>query len=403
MSNAQVAVDCFAEAKQLGLTSRLQQRLLQRTEEGLKRTLVACAPDSDGHVSRMGQRAVDFSSNDYLGLRSAPQIKTEFARAASVYGLGAGASHLLGGHHPEHVRLEKALCDWTGRPAAALFSSGFQAALGAFGGLAEPQDLVLADRLAHACLLDGARYAGAKLRRFAHNDPGALAELLNSTVTSGVRWLVTESVFSMDGDQAPVAVLRDLAFASGATLMLDEAHAIGVLGPQGSGLARAAGLDCESCPVLMLTFGKALGSAGAAILGSTQVIEAIINFSRPWIYTTAMPPALAAATTKAVEIARGGDGLRAQLAENIARFRAKAHAAGLVISASQTAIQPIVFGDEGVVAISSALMQLGFYVPAVRAPTVPKGSARLRVSLRANHTRAQIDALVCALAMTAHD
>ena len=380
------------------LTTRLQQRLMQRAELGLKRTLVPCTPDAQDCVSRLGQRAIDFSSNDYLGLRSNSEIKAEFARAAALFGLGAGASHLLGGHHSEHVRLENALCDWTGRPAAALFSSGFQAALGAFGALAEPQDFVLADRLAHACLLDGARYAGATLRRFAHNDLASAARLMHTAPARGVRWLVTESVFSMDGDQAELSGLSELANRSGAALMLDEAHAIGVLGAQGGGLARAAGLDTQSCPVLMLTFGKALGSAGAAILGSTQVIESIINFSRPWIYTTAMPPALAAATTKSVEIARGADHLRAQLAENIARFRAKAKAAGLVLGASETAIQPIFFGAADVVAISDKLMQSGFYVPAVRPPTVPKGGARLRVSLRANHTGAQIDALVDALA-----
>ncbi len=384
------------------LTNRLQQRLAQRTELGLKRNLVPCAPDSEGYVNRLGQRAVDFSSNDYLGLRSNSEIKAEFARAAALYGLGAGASHLLGGHHPEHVRLENALCDWTGRPAAALFSSGFQAALGAFGALAEPSDLVVADRLAHACLLDGARYAGAKLRRFAHNDLASAAGLMHAAA-KGVRWLVTESVFSMDGDQAKLSALSELARQSSAALMLDEAHAMGVLGPQGGGLACAVGLDTQRCPVLMLTFGKALGSAGAAILGSTQVIESIINFSRPWIYTTAMPPALAAATIKAVEIARSGDGLRWQLAENIARFRAKAQAAGLVLGASETAIQPIFFGEADVVAISDKLMQLGFYAPAVRPPTVPKGAERLRVSLRANHTGVQIDALIGALVLAAHD
>jgi len=386
----------------LVLQNRLTNRLQQRAELGLKRTLFPCAPDSDGYVNRLGLRAIDFSSNDYLGLRGNSEIKTEFARAAALFGLGAGASHLLGGHHPEHVRLENALCEWTGRPAAALFSSGFQAALGAFGALAEAGDLVVSDRLAHACLLDGARYAGAKLRRFAHNDVASARGLLDSGASDAVRWLVTESVFSMDGDQAELAALSGLATQSGATLMLDEAHAIGVLGPQGGGLARAVGLDIQTCPVLMLTFGKALGSAGAAILGSTQVIESIINFSRPWIYTTAMPPALAAATTKSVEVARGGDVLREQLAENIARFRLKAHAAGLVLGASETAIQPIFYAEADVVAISGKLMQLGFYVPAVRPPTVPKGAERLRVSLRANHSGVQIDALVNALACLGH-
>jgi 8-amino-7-oxononanoate synthase len=376
------------------LEQRIERRLAERASAGLRRALMPAPPG-----------LLDFASNDYLGLRDHSGVKQAFAEAAQRYGLGAGASHLLGGQHATHVALEDALCEWTGRDAAALFSSGFQAALGALGALAQPKDFIVADRLAHACLLDGARYAGGELRRFAHNDCAAAAALLSTPSAHAIphdalRWLVSESVFSMDGDQAPVTELAAVAEQTGAHFMLDEAHAIGVLGPDGAGLAKACALTQAQCPVLMLTFGKALGSAGAAILGAPSIIAAIVNYARPWIYTTAMPPALAAGTLKAVELARRGDALRATLAANIALFRTLAVAHGLDIGASQTAIQPVLVGVTGVVAWSERLKNAGFYVPAVRPPTVPLGGERFRVSLSARHTPAQISALVSAMAAT---
>ena len=380
------------------LRQRVDAMLQARTQAGLKRSLELCTPQENGIVSRQIRAVIDFSSNDYLGLRADSAIKQAFVHAAKEYGLGAGASHLLGGHHPEHARLEALLCEWTNRPAAALFASGFQAALGAFGALAGPKDLVVADRLAHACLLDGARSVTPKVRRFAHNDVASAAELLAAEVApDGLRWLVSESVFSMDGDIAPAEKLAVCARQSGATMLLDEAHAIGVIGPEGAGLAAEDGLDVADCPVLMVTFGKALGSAGAAILGEKSTIEAIHNFSRPWIYTTAMPPALAAGTSAAILRSRAGGDLRAQLFENVQRFRSKALAAGLPLAPSSHAIQPILLGDEDVVGLSDRLMTEGFYVPAVRPPTVPKGGARLRVSLNSHHSFAQIDALIAAI------
>ena len=381
---------------------RLDRRLQARERIGLRREAVVCAPDphTPGRILRRGLSLLDFSSNDYLGLRHDPNLRRQFAEAAQQLGVGAGASHLLGGHHPEHMRLEALLCEWTNRPAAALFASGFQAALGVFGALVEAGDVVVADRLAHACLLDGARSTGASLRRFGHNDSAHAAELLQQYAgrSDGLPWLVSESVFSMDGDQAPITELAHLAQRFDATLILDEAHALGVLGPEGAGLARANGLSVTQCPVLMLTFGKAIASAGAAIVGSQTTVDAIINFSRPWIYTTAMPPALAAATCANVQRLRAAEDLRARLNENIAHFRQTAERLGIPLAASQHAIQPIPLGGKDVVAISRALMDTGFYVPAVRSPTVPKNSERLRLSLNSAHEPQQITALCESLA-----
>jgi 8-amino-7-oxononanoate synthase len=381
------------------LHERVAALLAARAQAGLTRSVVVCETSDANQIRRAGLEVIDFSSNDYLGLRADPVLKTAFADAAARYGVGAGASHLLGGHHPTHLALEEELCAWTNRPAAALFASGFQAALGAFGALAAKGDLVVADRLAHACLLDGARYANTTLRRFRHNSASAAADLLQAEVpSSALRWLVSESVFSMDGDQAPLPELAQVATATGATLFLDEAHALGVLGPNGAGLAAEHGLDSAACPVLMLTFGKALGSAGAAILGSQATIDAISNFARPWIYTTAMPPALAWATRAAIQRAQAGTDLRQQLHANVQLFRELAYSAGLPLGDSVHAIQPVLLGDQDVVALSAGLMQQGFYVPAVRPPTVPKGAERLRVSLNSAHTAAQIAGLVRALA-----
>jgi 8-amino-7-oxononanoate synthase len=374
----------------MSLSDRIAKRLQARTEAGLLRQ------------TKVWPRAdlADFSSNDYLGLRADPSLAQVFADAAKEYGLGAGASHLLGGHSSAHQQLEASLCDWTGFEAAALFASGFQAALGAFGALAGPKDLVVADRLAHACLLDGAQYAGADLRRFNHNDIARATELLAQQTAEAdvVKWLVSESIFSMDGDQAPVQELVQLAKAQSAVLMIDEAHAIGVLGKQGAGLVAGNALTSKEVPVLMLTFGKALGSAGAAILGSKQTIAAIENFSRPYIYTTAMPNALAKATMASVQIAKAGDHLRERLFANIHYFRTRAKVLGLALTDSRHAIQPMLIGHTDVLSASAGLQQAGLIVPAVRAPTVPKGEQRLRVSLNAKHTQTELDSLLTELA-----
>jgi 8-amino-7-oxononanoate synthase len=375
------------------LQQRLGEKLAVREQAGLLRQ------------TRVPNRAdlLDFSSNDYLGLCRDPKLAEVFAKAARQLGLGAGASHLLGGHSIEHERLCAQLCEWTGREAAVLFASGFQAALGAFGALVDAKDSIVADRLAHACLLDGAQYACATLRRFQHNDIQSAAELLardsSADHSLALKWLVSESVFSMDGDLAPVLKLAELAHQHDAAFMLDEAHAIGVLGANGCGLAAANGLDANAVPVLMITFGKALGSAGAAILGSRQTIAAIENFSRPFIYTTAMPNALAAATGASVKMAQEADDRRAKLQHNIQYFRTRAEALGLALSTSQHAIQPILLGHPNVVAVSEALLAQGIYAPAVRAPTVPANEQRLRVSLNALHAPWQIERLVEQLAI----
>jgi 8-amino-7-oxononanoate synthase len=381
------------------LSARLRAALDARRSQHLLRQLQTTQDDTAPmQIQQNGTRLTNFASNDYLGLRQCDEIKQAFAEAALRYGLGAGASHLLGGHHPEHAALEAQLAAWVNRPRALLFSSGFQAALAVLSACVSADDVVIADRLAHACMLDGLKLAGAKVRRFVHNDLAHAGTLLaRPSPENTLRFLLSESIFSMDGDAAPVAALAALAQTHGASLMLDEAHAIGVYGPNGAGLAAAQKVTVEQCPILMLTFGKALGSAGAAICGDENLIDTLINFARPYIYTTAMPVAIAAATRKAVQVAQASADRRDQLSANIAYFRHLAGAAGIALGASISAIQPVLVASADVMAVAQKLWAAGFYVPAIRPPTVPPGGARLRISLSSLHSKPMIANLVNAL------
>jgi len=375
----------------------LQQRLAEQSDRrqrlDLQRRLLPAAANG----------TLDFCSNDYLALRRDEAVRQAFSDAAQKYGLGAGASHVLGGHHPEHEALQAELSEWTNRPAGLLFGSGFQAALGALAGLASKQDFIAADRLIHACMIDGAKLSGATLRRFAHNDAESAERLFlqKPAQNAALRWLLCESVYSMDGDVAPLLSLLKVAAQHRAVLMLDEAHALGVLGPQGAGLAAKCGLGTAEVPVLMLTFGKALGSAGAALMGEHWLQDALINSARAFVYTTAMPPALAAATRTSVRLARFGDDRRAKLQENIAQFRAQCTKLGILLlaHADATPIQAIVVGASArALNLRDQLSAGGFLVAAVRPPTVPVGMARLRISLSCAHQSNEICALVEALA-----
>lgn len=375
----------------------LQQRLdaarLLRLQQDLQRTLMPCA----------GLGTLDFCSNDYLALRQDNGVRQAFADAAQTYGLGAGASHVLGGHHFEHEALQAELSEWTNRRCGLLFSSGFQAALGALAGLVEKDDFIAADRLIHACMIDGAKLSGANMRRFAHNDPAQAEQLLQQQPAqqAPLRWLLCESIYSMDGDVAALPELIKVGQRQQAALVLDEAHALAVLGPNGAGLAAVHASSSADIPVLMLTFGKALGSAGAALLGDSWLEDALINRARAFVYTTAMPPALAAATRTCVRLARTGDDRRTKLFQNIALFRQRCAALGvqLLTQPHATPIQAIIVGASlRALNARDALMRAGFLVAAVRPPTVPNGIARLRISLTSAHKSKEIDALVEALA-----
>lgn len=380
-------------------TLRRQLQALEQQQQRRQRRKVEAVPDA-GHPERVrvdGRVLLNFCSNDYLGLRAHPLLIAAAGECMQHYGFGAGAAHLVCGHSREHAELEAELAEFVGRPRALLFSSGYLANLGVIGALTGRHQLIVADRLNHASLIDAAQLAGSRLCRYAHGDAAACARLLDSH--GGARLIVTDGVFSMDGDMAPLARLAELARAHAAWLVVDDAHGIGVLGEQGGGSLELVGLDAAAVPVLVGTLGKALGSFGAFVAGDEILIETLIQRARTYIYTTALPPAVAAATRAALRLVRCEPWRRQRLRDLIERFRVGATALGLPLASSQTPIQPLIVGDSArALALSEALMERGFWIGAIRPPTVPRGSARLRVTLSATHDESQVDTLLAALA-----
>lgn len=379
------------------LLQSLAARVAERERAGLLRRARTLEAAHGVRVTLEGRELLNFCSNDYLGLAQHPRIAKAIQAAANECGVGATAAHLVCGHRREHARLEEALCEWTGREAAILFSSGWLANLGTMQALLDRDGVCVQDKLNHASLLDAARLAGAALKRYPHNDVEAAGRQL-AGVVGRPALLATDGVFSMDGDVAPLRELAGLCERDGATLMVDDAHGLGVIGPHGAGSVNEAGLRQHEAPVLMATLGKALGCTGAFVAGSAALVAGLTQFARTFMYTTAMPPALAAAACEAVRIARGEDWRREKLRALIARFRAGAAQIGLPLGDSTTAIQPIVLADPArTVAASRALEAAGFLVTAIRPPTVPAGSARLRVTLSAAHEERDVDRLLGAL------
>jgi len=339
---------------------------------------------------------LDFAGNDYLGLAQDPRVSEAQAAGAHRYGAGAGASHLVSGHLEIHDALEEALARWTGRERALLFSTGYMANLGVLQALADRHTAIFQDRLNHASLIDGAALSGARSRRFHHRDAIDLESLLARSECAH-KLVVSDGVFSMDGDIADIATLVEVSRQHSAWLMIDDAHGVGVLGDNGSGCVGSAWSSTD-VPILVGTLGKALGTAGAFVAGNAELIDHLIQFSRSYIYTTAQPPAIAAATLKALEIVQSEQGLRAQLNTNIAYFRHEALYLGLPLSDSTTPIQPLILGDEArTLSWALQLQQKGIQVGAIRPPTVPKGESRLRVTLSARHQHDDIDQLLAAL------
>ena len=374
----------------------LEERALRR----LRRRVDGFAGDLDLLHPVVGDGTlVNFCSNDYLGLARDPRLVEAMVGAARGFGAGSGAAHLVTGHSRLHHELEEQLAALSGRESALLFSTGYMANLGVISTFAQRGSLVVEDRLNHASLLDGARVAGAKLLRSAHaSAEAAAARLAAQGAGAGTALLVTDGVFSMDGDVAPVAALARVAREAGAVLVVDDAHGFGVTGPGGRGTLAAAGLTQAEAPLVVGTLGKAFGAFGAFVAGPGELVELVMQTARSYIYTTALPPPVAAAALRGVEIALAEDWRRAKLAELVARFRAGAEAHGLVLLPSSTPIQPVLVGDAArCVAASDALRARGWWVAAIRPPTVPAGSARLRVTLSAAHTIAEVDGLVTAL------
>ena len=383
--------------------AELRRALERRRADGLHRRRVALDSPAGVEARVDGRDYLNFCGNDYLGLANAPELADAARRAIADAGIGAGASHLVCGHHRWHAELEAALAEFTGRPAALLFSSGYMANLATITALTGRGDHVLCDRLNHASLLDAGRLSGARWRRFRHADVDHLARLLDRIAArrrAPSRVLIAvDGVFSMDGDLAPLPELAELAQAHDAWLMVDEAHGIGVCGPEGRGAAAHYRLAAERVPVLMGTLGKALGVAGAFVAGSEELVDTLVQFGRPYIYTTAQPPALAAAALSALSLLRAEPQRRSALRERIAQFRRGAAALNLPLARSNTAIQPLVLGSaERALSLAAHCAERGVLVAAIRPPTVPAGSARLRVTLSAAHSAAQVERLLSVLA-----
>ena len=375
----------------------LAARLAERRAADLYRQRPLLESPQGPEVVVDGQPLLAFCSNDYLGLANHPEVITAWRAGAERWGVGGGASHLVVGHSTPHHQVEEALAELTGRPRALLFSTGYMANLGAITALVGQGDTVLQDRLNHASLLDGGLLSGARFSRYLHNDPVSLANRLEKA--TGNTLVVTDGVFSMDGDLADLPALAKAARTHDAWLMVDDAHGLGTLGAQGGGIVEHFGLCVDDVPVLIGTLGKACGIAGAFVAGSEELIEALVQFARPYIYTTSQPPALACATLKSLELLRRETWRREHLAALIRQFRAGTEQIGLALMDSPTAIQPILIGDSArALQLSRMLRERGLLVTAIRPPTVPAGSARLRVTLSAAHSEAQVQLLLNALA-----
>ena len=371
----------------------LDERGLRRRRRSVRRL----AHDT-AEIELDGRPCVDFCSNDYLGLAAHPRVTEAFVAAAREHGVGARASHLISGHQDEHDALEEELAAFTGRERALLFSTGYMANLGLATALVKKGGLVVGDRLNHASLIDAGRIARATLAHYPHGDAAALEAMLAAR-TPGPALVLTDGVFSMDGDLAPLPAIAAACDRHGAFLAVDDAHGLGVLGAGGGGSLEHFGLTAREVPALVGTLGKAFGGFGAFVAGDAGLIETLVQRARTYIYTTALPVAVAAATRAALAVSIAESWRRTRVAALTRRFRLLAAEAGLPLADSTTPIQPIPIGDpDAAVAASARLLERGFFVAAIRPPTVPAGGSRLRVALSAAHRDGDVEGLVAALA-----
>lgn len=384
------------------MSFNLSARLAIRRAEHLYRSRPLLQSPQAPEVIVDGQACLAFCSNDYLGLANHPEVIAAMQQGAARWGVGGGASHLVIGHSEPHHQLELALAKFTGRERALLMSTGYMANLAAVTALVGQGDTVLHDRLNHASLLDAGMLSGARFTRYLHNDLASLEQRLSKA--TGNRLIVTDGVFSMDGDLAPLPEICQLAQQHNAWVMVDDAHGFGPLGASGGGCVEQMGLTQTQVPVLVGTLGKAFGSSGAFIAGSEELIETLIQFARPYIYTTSQPPAVACASLKSLELIQTEGWRREHLNQLIAQFRATLIAANIPLMNSHTPIQPVVVGDSAqAMQLSAKLREQGIIVGAIRPPTVPSGSARLRITLTAAHTTEQVQRLTDALIKAWHE
>jgi 8-amino-7-oxononanoate synthase len=377
------------------LAAGLEQ--LRAAGRGRSRSIVESRAAGSTRLLVGGNEYLAFCSNDYLGLADHPAVVEAFVDAARRWGVGSGASHLLSGHTREHHALEEELAEFTARPRALLFSTGYMANLAAVRALAGRGGVVHEDRLNHASLIDAGLASGAQLRRYPHRDAEALRGRLTAP-RAGRALVATDGVFSMDGDVAPLGSLAAACRSHDATLFVDDAHGFGVLGEHGRGSVEFAGLGSDEVPVLMCTLGKAVGTFGAFVAGSTELIETLAQGAREYIYTTALPPPIAAATRASLQVMQEEPWRRAAALAHAARFRAEAAGLGLRLASSVSPIQPVLLGSESAALdASAALRDSGIFVPAIRPPTVPAGTSRLRITFSAAHADADLDRLLASL------
>ncbi|MFL6648404.1 MAG: 8-amino-7-oxononanoate synthase [Sulfurifustaceae bacterium] len=375
----------------------LSDYLSQRRSQGLYRQRQVLESPQGVEVTVDGRTLLSYCSNDYLGLANHPAVIDAFRKGAERYGVGAGASHLISGHSRAHEALEEELADFIRCERILLFSTGYMANMGVVQALAQRDGCIFEDRLNHASLIDGARVSRCNVKRYGHLDLAHLRTLLQDEPATE-RLVTTDAVFSMDGDLAPLPELFGIADAARARLIVDDAHGIGVLGAAGRGSFDYWGLVPTGAAVLMGTLGKALGTFGAFVAGDAVVIDTLIQRARTYIYTTALPPAVAEATRASLELVRSEEWRRERLRELTGRFRRGAMQLGLTLAESATPIQPVIFGAaKRAVAAARQLRARGFLIPAIRPPTVPEGTARLRITFSSLHTDEHVDRLLEAL------
>ncbi len=376
--------------------TELQNELNERAAQGLLRQRHTLGSPQAPHIVVDGKVYLSFCSNDYLGLACHPRLIAALQEGARQYGAGAGAAHLVSGHFESHHRLEEALAEFVGKPAALLFSTGYMANIGVVQALTGKGDTVFADRLNHASLNDAMLLSRAEVKRYRHKDVAQLASLLEQT-EGGRKLIITDAVFSMDGDLAPLPELLALCERHDAWLLVDDAHGFGVLGEQGRGSLSHFRIASPRI-IYMGTLGKAAGVFGAFVAAERVVIDTFVNQARSYVYTTAAPPALASAVLESLQLIKEGDELRAHLHELIAQLRNGLAGLPWELMPSDTAIQPLLVGDnQAALALSEGLRERGIRVAAIRPPTVPQGTARLRITLSAAHSEGDVAQLIGAL------
>ena len=380
------------------INQRFTSVLQSRKKQSLYRSRPLITTPQSAEMSINGQAVINFSANDYLGFANNPALK-QIAQQFKQLSYGSGAAHLVTGHHAEHHLLEEEIADWLGCERALFFSTGYMANLAVLQSLMQKGDVILADKLSHASLIDGALSSDAELKRYPHLDMQALEKRLQQAQQKQQQTLiVTDGVFSMDGDIAALKQIQQLAKQYQAWVYIDDAHGVGVLGENGKGVFEYFNQTIDENTILMGTLGKAFGCSGAFVAGSDTVIESLIQFSRPYIYTTAMPAINARVCRKALQLVKNGSVEREKLHSNIQYFKQQIKKLNLDLLPSETAIQAIILKESEIaVNWSEQLKKQGFWVTAIRPPTVPKNTARLRITLSASHTTKQIDKLLTAM------